>query len=105
MSEEISIVIPDRVEYTKGLFCPVSPPQSYMSISFTEEGQTEPFREGFIKGRKCPEIAAFMFKPRSKPFEAGSKITVNIKCYESYDKVAELFGNVITEQTGIVQIL
>ena len=92
------IAIPDDVEYTKPLICQVDPPCEDMTITFTLVGEDKPFREGKIEGRRCPEIASYMFRPRKldkttkqfpEPLKAGDKIIVKIICKDKDGKETE----------------
>ena len=111
--EEITIDIPKEVEYTRGLFCAIEPPQANMTIEFTGDGETKPFRIGYIKSRRIPEIAAFVFRPRKnqftkkidKPLEPPCKITATVKIYESYDASKDKYGKKIKEVSQEVQVV
>ena len=115
MSEEKkhTILIPDKVEYTKALFCPVDPPCEFMDISFTKEGEDKPFRVGQIIQRRCPEIAAFMFRPnrlnvatgaRDPPLQAGDKIKVVITLYKSGDANERTLSDPYQSEEKIVEV-
>lgn len=115
MSEEKkhTIVIPPKVEYTKGLHCPVDPPCEFMDISFTKEGETKPFRVGKIIQRRCPEIAAFMFRPnrlnsatgsREPPLQAGDKINVVVTLYKSGDADKRTLSEPYQSEEKIVEV-
>lgn len=84
--KSVKIVIPKQVEHTKILTCLFHPPTNDASISFTLDGETEPFRTGKINGR-CKEISAYMFRPESldeekaqytKPLKKGDIINVKV---------------------------
>ena len=113
MSQEIiKVDIPATVQYTKALFCKVTPPQKFMSIEFKLAGDDEPFRIGKIIGRECPEIAAFMFRPsrtkdsaeRFAPLKAGDKVKVIVKCYAKGDKESQTFEGLMKEEIQVVEV-
>lgn len=110
---EILIDIPNKVEYARPLHCTVDPPQSHMTIEFAAEGETEPFRIGYIKGRRIAEIAGFVFRPRrnqlnkkqiDKPLVAPCKITTTVKIYDTYTD-EKGYGKIIKEQSQVVEVV
>lgn len=112
MTEHI-ILIPDKVEYTKALFCPIDPPHDNMDITFTKEGEDAPFRTGKIVSRRCPEIASFMFRPaklntstrqRDKPLEKGDKIKVKITLYEKGDPSERTLSRPFDSKEATVEV-
>lgn len=111
--EKYMIVIPDKVEYTKLLQCPVDPPHDKMSITFTTKGEDEPFREGKIVNRRCPEIAGFMFRPmkidrktkaRVKPLQDGDIVTVKVTLYNKSEPTKRILSEPIQSLTQDVLI-
>jgi len=81
-----TIIIPEKVEYTKVLTCIFHPPTDKAEISLTLEGEDKPFRTGKINSR-CKEISAFMFRSESldeknkqytKPLKAGDIVNVEV---------------------------
>lgn len=110
--EEIEIEIPKKVEYTKALFVPIEPPQANMSIEFAAEGENKPFRIGYIKSRRIPEIAGFVFRPRKnqftrkidKPLEPPCKITATIRIYKDYDAKSDKYGPEIFKKSQVVEV-
>lgn len=110
---EHTILIPDKVKYTKGLFCQVDPPHDNMDMSFTIEGEKEPFRVGKLISRRCPEIAVFMFRPaklntttkqRNKPLKAGDKIKVKITLYKKGDPNKRTLSEPFETKEAIVEV-
>ena len=110
---EHTILIPDKVEYTKGLFVQVDPPHDFMDMSFTMEGEKEPFRTGQLISRRCPEIACFMFRPgklntatkqRDKPLKAGDKIKVKVTLYKTGDPNKRTLTEPIETKEAIVEV-
>lgn len=89
--EKFVIVIPDRCKYTGLLQCLVDPPHDFMSITMTTKGEDEPFREGKVIGRRCPEISGYLFRPmkvdikkksRVPALVDGDKIVVKVTLYK-----------------------
>ena len=111
-NEEIEIEIPKKVEYTRGLFCPVEPPQANMSIEFAVEGEDKPFRIGFIKSRRIAEIAGFVFRPRrnqftrkiDKPLVPPCKVTATVRIYKDYDNQTDKYGPEIFSKSQVVEV-
>ena len=101
------------MEYTKGLFCQVDPPHDNMDITFTIEGEKEPFRVGKIISRRCPEIASFMFRPaklnistkqRDKPLQKGDKIKVKVTLYKKGNPNTRKLTEPIEHKEAIVEV-
>ena len=111
-NEEISIEIPKKVKYTRPLFCPIDPPQANMSIEFTAEGESKPFRIGYIKSRRIAESAGFVFRPRrnqftrkiDKPLEPPCKITATVRIYKDYDSKTDKYGPEIAKKSQEVEV-
>ena len=107
------ILIPNKVEYTKALFCLVEPPHDFMDVSFTKEGEDAPFRVGKLISRRCPEIAAFMFRPgklntstrqRDKPLQKGDKIKVKVTLYKKGDPNKRTLTEPFESKEEIVEV-
>jgi len=86
-----TIIIPKQVQYTKPLTCLFHPPTDKAQISFTLDGEDEPFRTGKLS-RRCKEISAFMFRPElldekneqyTKPLKAGDIVNVEVTINET----------------------
>ena len=82
----MTIVIPKSVKNCKALRCLIDPPTSDVTVSFTLEGEDEPFRTATLI-RRSSEIAAFMFRPRkldvqkekfTEPLKPGDVINVEV---------------------------
>ena len=86
MSKSATIIIPKKVQYTKALTCIFHPPTDKAQMSFTLDGEKEPFRTGKLSAR-CKEISVFMFRPETldmekeeytKPLKAGDIVNVQV---------------------------
>ena len=107
------IVIPEKVNHTGLLQCPVDPPHDKMSITFTTKGADEPFREGKILNRRCPEIAGFMFRPqrlnrrtkaRDTPLKDGDIVIVKVTLYNKSDPTKRTLSDPIQSFSQEVRI-
>lgn len=113
MTDKYTIVIPDTVKHTGLLQCPVEPPHDKMSITFTTKGADEPFREGKIVNRRCPEIAGFMFRPqrinkktkaRETALKDGDIVIVKVTLFNKSDPTKRILSEPIQHLEQEVRI-
>ncbi len=83
-----------------------------MSIEFAIEGESKPFRIGYIKSRRIAEIAGFVFRPRrnqftrkiDKPLEPPCKITATVRIYKDYNNETDKYGPEIAKKSQTVEV-
>ena len=108
-----TIVIPPNCKHTEALRAQVDPPHAFMSISMTFPGESGPFREGKLIGRRCPEIAAFLFRPgildtktrkRAAPLQKKDKIKIKVTLYKKGDPTKKTLSEPFQTEEAVVEV-
>lgn len=88
MTDKFICIIPKECKHAEAIHCPVEPPHDKMTIEFSNVGDKTPFATGYIAGRRCPEIAGYVFRPtklnletrqRDHLLKPGDKVQVSVK--------------------------
>ena len=115
MNEEkkYEIAIPDECPYTGLIQCLVDPPYDKMSVTFTLEGEDEPFRGGKITNRRCPEVSGFMFRPmklnkklkkRDEPLKEGDTVIVKVTLFKKSNPSKNTLSEPFQDESNKVKI-
>lgn len=95
MTDKFTCLIPKESKHGEAIHCPVEPPHDKMTIEFFNPDEKTPFATGYVAGRRCPEIAGYVFRPmklnlesrqRDQHLKKGDKVVVSVKFWNKVEQ-------------------